>query len=153
MLFALRLLTVLSGLGLLVFGLGWWVHPGPAAEMLGATLLEGTGRTAQIGDTGAFFVGAGMMLAWGAIRGQASVLLAGGLLVGLVVPGRVASAMYHGGSWTPDEIVAECAITILALTTATSALLSAAFQRLEPGSARISGLQRRQVILSFSLKP
>ena len=119
MLFALRLLTVLSGLGLLVFGLGWWVHPGPAAEMLGATLLEGTGRTAQIGDTGAFFVGAGMMLAWGAIRGQASVLLAGGLLVGLVVPGRVASAMYHGGSWTPDEIVAECVITILALNTAT----------------------------------
>ena len=119
MLFALRLLTVLSGLGLLVFGLGWWVHPGPAAEMLGATLLEGTGRTAQIGDTGAFFVGAGMMLAWGAIRGQANILLAGGLLVGLVVPGRVASAMCHGGSWTPDEIAAECAITILALTTAT----------------------------------
>ena len=119
MLFALRLLTVLSGLGLLVFGLGWWVHPGPAAEMLGATLLEGTGRTAQIGDTGAFFVGAGSMLAWGAIRGQASVLLAGGLLVGLVGPGRVASGLYHGGAWTPDEIVAECAITILALTTAT----------------------------------
>jgi len=119
MLFALRLLTVLSGFGLLIFGLGWWVHPGPAAEMLGATLLEGTGRTAQIGDTGAFFVGAGMMLAWGAIRGQTNVLLAGGLLVGLVVPGRVASALYHGGSWTPDEIVAECVITILALTTAT----------------------------------
>ena len=119
MLFALRLLTVLTGLGLFVFGLGWWVHPGPAAEMLGATLLEGTGRTAQIGDSGAFFVGAGMMLAWGAIRGQTGVLLAGGLLVGLVVPGRVASAMYHGGGWTPNEIVAECAITILALTTAT----------------------------------
>ena len=119
MLFALRLLTVLSGLGLLVFGLGWWVHPGPAAEMLGATLLEGIGRTAQVGDTGAFFVGAGMMLTWGAIRGQANVLSAGGLLVGLVVPGRVASALYHGGNWTPDEIVAECVITILALTTAT----------------------------------
>ena len=118
MLFALRLLTVLSGLGLLVFGLGWWVHPGPAAEMLGATLLEGTGRTAQIGDTGAF--------CWrrhdadvGSHQSHANVLSAGGLLVGLVVPGRVASAMYHGGSWTPDEIVAECAITILALTTAT----------------------------------
>ena len=59
------------------------------------------------------------MLAWGASRGQAKVLLGGGLLVGLVVPGRVASAMFHGGSWAPDEIVAECAITILALTTAT----------------------------------
>ena len=87
--------------------------------MLGATLLEGTGRTAQIGDTSAFFVGAGMMLVWGAIRNQPNVLSAGGLLVGLVVPGRVVSAVYHGGAWTPDEIVAECVITILALTTAT----------------------------------
>ena len=98
MLFALRLLTVLSGLGLFLFGLGWWFHPGVAAEILGATLLEGTGRSAQIGDTGAFFVGAGMMLAWLAIRGQPCILLAGGLLVGLVVPGRVTSAIYHGGA-------------------------------------------------------
>ena len=90
-----------------------------AADGEGATLLEGTGRTAQIGDTGAFFAGAGIMLAWGAIRNQPNILLAGGLLVGLVVPGRVASAIYHGGAWTPDEIVAECAITALALTTAT----------------------------------
>ena len=101
MLFALRLLTVLSGLGLLVFGLGWWVHPGPAAEMLGATLLEGTGRTAQIGDTGAFFVGAGMMLAWGAIRGQASVLLAGRIIGRIGGAGSSSLCLYHGGSWTP----------------------------------------------------
>ena len=119
MLTFLRIITTLSGLGLLLIGILWWLQPATAAEMLGATLLEGTGRSAQIGDTGAFFVGGGSMLVWGAIRGQANVLLAGGLLVGLVVPGRVASAMFHGGSWTPDEIVAECVITILALTTAT----------------------------------
>ncbi len=55
----LRALTALSGLGLLLIGLGWWVHPAAAAEMLGASLLEGTGRSTQIGDSGAFFIGAG----------------------------------------------------------------------------------------------
>lgn len=114
----LRTLTGLSGLGLLVFGLGWWVHPAAAAEMLGATLLDGTGRTAQIGDSGAFFVGAGIMLLWGALRKMPTLLLAGGGLIGLVVPGRVLSASMHGGSQTPDEIIAECILLLLAVITA-----------------------------------
>ena len=114
----LRTLTGLSGLGLLVFGLGWWVHPAAAAEMLGATLLDGTGRTAQIGDSGAFFVGAGTMLLWGALRKIPTLLLAGGGLIGLVVPGRVLSASIHGGSQTPDEIIAECILLLLAVITA-----------------------------------
>ena len=114
----LRTLTGLSGLGLLIFGLGWWVHPAAAAEMLGATLLDGTGRTAQIGDSGAFFVGAGIMLLWGALRKVPTLLLAGGGLIGLVVPGRVLSASMHGGSQTPDEIIAECILLLLAVITA-----------------------------------
>ena len=114
----LRTLTGLSGLGLLIFGLGWWVHPAAAAEMLGATLLDGTGRTAQIGDSGAFFVGAGTMLLWGALRKVPTLLLAGGGLIGLVVPGRVLSASIHGGGRTPDEIIAECMVLLLAVITA-----------------------------------
>jgi len=98
--------------------LGWWVHPAAAAEMLGATLLDGTGRTAQIGDSGAFFVGAGIMLLWGALRKMPTLLLAGGGLIGLVVPGRVLSASMHGGSQTPDEIIAECILLLLAVITA-----------------------------------
>jgi len=114
----LRTLTALSGLGLLVFGLSWWVHPGAAADMLGATLLDGTGRTTQIGDSGAFFVGAGSMLLWGALRKVPMLLVAGGGLVGLVIPGRVLSASIHGGSQTPDEIIAECVMLFLAVATA-----------------------------------
>jgi len=114
----LRTLTALSGLGLLVFGLSWWVHPGAAADMLGATLLDGTGRTTQIGDSGAFFVGAGSMLLWGALRKMPTLLIAGGGLIGLVIPGRVLSASIHGGSQTPDEIIAECVILSLAVATA-----------------------------------
>ena len=114
----LRALTALSGLGLLLIGLGWWVHPAAAAEMLGASLLEGTGRSTQIGDSGAFFIGAGALLAWGAIRKSATLTLLGGILVGLVIPGRVLSATTHGGAWTPDEIAGECIILVLSLATA-----------------------------------
>jgi len=115
---SLRALTALSGLGLLLIGLGWWIHPAAAAEMLGASLLEGTGRSTQIGDSGAFFVGAGALLAWGAIRKSATLTLVGGILVALVIPGRVLSATTHGGAWTPDEIAGECIILILSLATA-----------------------------------
>jgi len=115
---SLRALTALSGLGLLLIGLGWWIHPAAAAEMLGASLLEGTGRSTQIGDSGAFFIGAGALLAWGAIRKSATLTLVGGILVALVIPGRVLSATTHGGAWTPDEIAGECIILILSLATA-----------------------------------
>jgi len=115
---SLRALTALSGLGLLLIGLGWWIHPAAAAEILGASLLEGTGRSTQIGDSGAFFIGAGALLAWGAIRKSATLTLVGGILVALVIPGRVLSATTHGGAWTPDEIAGECIILILSLATA-----------------------------------
>ena len=72
MLSLLRIITVLSGLGLFLIGVIWWLQPAAAAEMLGASLLDGTGRSTQIGDSGAFFIGAGGLLALGAIRNHAA---------------------------------------------------------------------------------
>ena len=118
MLSLLRIITVLCGLGLFVIGVIWWLQPATAAEMLGASLLDGTGRSTQIGDSGAFFIGAGGLLALGAIRNHAALVISGGLLVGLVIPGRVLSATTHGGAWTPDEIAGECIVLVVALLTA-----------------------------------
>ena len=118
MLSLLRIITILSGLGLFLIGVIWWLQPATAAEMLGASLLDGTGRSTQIGDSGAFFIGAGGLLALGAIRNHAALVISGGLLVGLVIPGRVLSATTHGGAWTPDEIAGECIVLIVALLTA-----------------------------------
>ncbi len=118
MLSVLRIITVLSGLGLFLIGVIWWLQPSTAAEMLGASLLDGTGRSSQIGDSGAFFIGAGGLLALGAIRNHAALVMSGGLLVGLVIPGRVLSATTHGGAWTPDEIAGECIVLVVALLTA-----------------------------------
>ena len=120
MLTLLRILTTLSGLGLLLVGIIWWLQPATAAEILGASLLDGTGLSAQIGDSGAFFIGAGGLLALGAIQNHAALVISGGLLVGLVIPGRVLSTTTHGGAWTPDEITGECIVLILALLTASA---------------------------------
>ena len=118
MLSLLRIITAVSGLGLFLIGVTWWLQPATAAEMLGASLLDGTGRSTQIGDSGAFFIGAGGLLALGAIRSHAVLVISGGLLVGLVIPGRVLSATTHGGAWTPDEIAGECIVLVVALLTA-----------------------------------
>jgi hypothetical protein len=118
MLMTLRGITALLGLGLLILGLGWWVHPERAAHLLGATLLERTGRSTQIGDSAAFFIGSGGMLLWGALRANAHILIAGGCLVGLVAPGRVIAAAAHGGAWTLPEILGECLILVVAIATA-----------------------------------
>ncbi len=117
MLTLLRTLTGLAGLGALLIGATWWYQPETAAGLLGASLLDGTGRTAQIGDSGAFFIGVGMLMLWGAVRQRAVFVLIGGGLVGLVAPGRILSATLHGGAVTTPEVVVECVIFLIAVIT------------------------------------
>ena len=117
MLTLLRTLTGLAGLGALLIGATWWYQPETAAGRVGASLLDGTGRTAQIGDSGAFFIGVGMLMLWGAVRQRAVFVLIGGGLVGLVAPGRILSATLHGGAVTTPEVVVECVIFLIAVIT------------------------------------
>ena len=117
MLTLLRTLTGLAGLGSLIIGAMWWYQPETAAGLLGASLLDGTGRSAQIGDSGAFFMGVGVLLLWGAVRQRSVFILIGGCLVGLVAPGRILSATLHGGAVTTPEVVVECVILLIAVMT------------------------------------
>ena len=117
MLTLLRTLTGLAGLGALVIGGMWWYQPETAAGLLGASLLDGTGRSAQIGDSGAFFMGVGVLLLWGAVRQRSVFILIGGCLVGLVAPGRILSATLHGGAVTTPEVVVECVVLLIAVMT------------------------------------
>ena len=117
MLTLLRTLTGLAGLGSLIIGAMWWYQPETAAGLLGASLLDGTGRTAQIGDSAAFTIGVGVLLIWGAIGQRAVFVLIGGCLVGLVAPGRILSATLHGGAVTTPEVVVECVILLITVMT------------------------------------
>ena len=117
MLTLLRTLTGLAGLGALIIGAMWWYQPETAAGLLGASLLDGTGRSAQVGDSGAFFMGVGVLLLWGAVRQRSVFILIGGCLVGLVAPGRILSATLHGGAVTTPEVVVECVILLITVMT------------------------------------
>ena len=117
MLILLRTLTGLAWLGSLIIGAMLWYQPETAAGLLGASLLDGTGRTAQIGDSAAFTIRVGVLLICGAIGQRAVFVLIGGCLVGLVAPGRILSATLHGGAVTTPEVVVEGVIFLIALMT------------------------------------
>lgn len=80
-----RILTLLAALGsllLLVSGVRWLIDPAAAAESLGMPLLDGIGRSTQIGDLTAFFVVAGIFGLLGVARRSAVWLYTPAALVG-----------------------------------------------------------------------
>ncbi len=111
-------LAVLLGLLLLLIGVRWLVDPAGAAEALGASLLTGTGLTTQIGDSAGFFLGGGAMMVLGALRKNATLLVAVGLIMATVAISRVIAATFHGGDMTADAIAIEVVMMLVALTAA-----------------------------------
>ena len=77
-----RILAGLVGLIMLVTALGWITDPASAAANLGMPLLDGIGRSTQIGDFTAFFIAVAGFSLYGAwkesphwVRSAAIVLL------------------------------------------------------------------------------
>jgi hypothetical protein len=98
---------VVVGLPLLVLGVLWVFAPATAAANLSSELLTGAALTTQIGDSAAFFLGTGILLIMGGVKRDATLILIGGVLVGLVAPARIIAAVVHGGDMTIAPIVIE----------------------------------------------
>ena len=62
-----RIVAALPGLVMLLLGVGWVTDPAGAAEGLGMPLLEGAGRSTQIGDFGSFFLAGFVMVVMGGV--------------------------------------------------------------------------------------
>ncbi len=77
-----RIVAAIPGVVLLVSGFGWLTDPAAAAEGLGMPLLEGMGRSTQIGDFAAFFLGGAAIALIGAWTARREWLLAAAMLVG-----------------------------------------------------------------------
>jgi hypothetical protein len=105
---------VVFGIPLLILGFLWVFAPETAAANLSSELLTGAALTTQIGDSAAFFLGSGFLLVMGGLKRNATMILIGGSLVGLVAPARIIAATVHGGDMTIDVIVVE----LLTLTVA-----------------------------------
>jgi phosphate starvation-inducible membrane PsiE len=121
-----KIITIVAGLFgflLVAIGLRWLIDPSGSAEALGMPLLDGVGRSTQIGDLSAFFVFSGVFALLGIFTRNPSMLLAPAVLMGLTAIFRTVATV-HGAPFATDMIVPEvlmCVFFLLARRRMTSA--------------------------------
>lgn len=114
----LRVLTLLTGAGFVLQGLGWLLVPARAAEGLGMPLLDGMGRSTQVGDFAAFFLVGGLCMVLGTRPGGTPLLHVAAGLLGAAAFGRTVAWALHGAAFAGLFIVVEIAACALCLATA-----------------------------------
>lgn len=114
----LRAAVTLLGVGLLLQALGWITVPARAAAGLGMPLLEGMGRSTQIGDLMAFFLVAGATAVIGALPGRSAVLYVPASLLAAAALGRTLAWALHGASFAAAFIAVEVLGALLLLAAA-----------------------------------
>jgi hypothetical protein len=103
----IRIAAGVVGLLYLLQGVGWLANPADAAKGLGMPLLDGMGRSTQVGDLSAFFLALGVMVLLGAYRANAQWLQAGALLIGLPAVTRSLVWLLHDAPFATTFIVIE----------------------------------------------
>lgn len=101
---------------LLVNGMQWLATPAAAAEAFGMTLMDGIGRSTQIGDLSAFFIVAGGMGLAGLLRKDKALLLVPAALVGCAAVFRTVAFAAHGAAFATQFIVVEIVMLAVFLT-------------------------------------
>ena len=113
----LRVVTVLPGILFVVTGVGWIVDPASAAAGVGMPLLEGVGRSTQIGDMGAFFVTMGLLILVGVTTLKRVWFYPPMMLLGLAATFRIIAWLVHGAALAGSMIAVEIVITVLLYVT------------------------------------
>lgn len=94
-------------------GLRWVVEPQVAAGSLGMPLLDGLGRSTQIGDLSAFFFGIAAMLLLGIQTRRDSWLHAAAIFYGLAAAMRTMAYALHDAPFATNFIVIEITLCVL----------------------------------------
>ena len=113
----LRVVSGIMGLFFLMQGVHWILAPAAAAEALGMPLLDGVGRSTQIGDIGGYFIALGTMILLGAHGSNGQWLRGGALMLGGVAVIRSLAALLHDAAFTATFIGVEvvCAVVLLVI--------------------------------------
>ena len=116
----MRRLILLLGIGFCLQGMVWIVAPARAAEGLGMPLLDGLGRSTQVGDFAAFFLTAGATMIAGSRPGGARLLLVPAAMFTFAAIVRTLAWLVHGAAF---------ATTFVPVEVLTAALLATAARR------------------------
>ena len=109
----LRVVTVLPGILFVVIGVGWIIDPASAAAGVGMPLLEGVGRSTQIGDLGSFFLTMGLLILVGVTTLERVWFYPPMMLLGLAAIFRIVAWLVHGAALAGSMIAVEIIVTAL----------------------------------------
>ena len=91
------------------------VEIGMVASELGMTLMDGVGRSSQIGDVGGLFISGGLMMLYALVSGNRVWFYAPALVMAIVAVLRVLSWLVQDAALAPDMIAVEVVVTALLL--------------------------------------
>lgn len=117
---ATKIITVLAYLAsllLLLSGIRWLVDPAGSAAGLGMPLLEGIGRSTQIGDLSAFFIVSGAFGLAGLIRKEPVLIYTPAAMVGGAALFRSLSTL-QGAPFATQLIVVEVIMLVIFIAAA-----------------------------------
>ena len=106
----LRILVALAAIFFVVLGLRWLIDPTSAAAALGMHLMDGVGRSSQIGDVGALFLSIGFMMLVALITARRSWFQAPALLLVLIALFRALAWLSHDAALALDMIAVELVV-------------------------------------------
>jgi|TARA_B110000977_G_scaffold137950_1_gene175195 hypothetical protein len=109
----LRVAAALPGILFVVIGVGWVIDPVTAAAGVGMPLLEGVGRSSQIGDLGAFFLTMGLLILVGVTTLNRVWFYPPMMLLGLAATLRIVAWLVHGAAFAGSMIAVEVIVTTL----------------------------------------
>lgn len=111
----LRVLVALPGIFFVVMGLRWLVDPAGAAGDMDMELLDGIGRSTQIGDLAVFFLALGMMILVGLITSQRRWFHVPALMLLGAAIFRVLAWLLHDAALAGQLIALELVVACLLL--------------------------------------
>lgn len=117
----LRIAVTAVGVLFVLQGLAWIIDPAQAAAGLGMPLLDGLGRSTQVGDFAAFFLVLGGTIVAGSRPGRAGMLRLPAVMFGTAALGRTLAWLLHDAAFATLFIGIELAVAAL-LVKAASAL-------------------------------
>ncbi len=115
---ALRVVTGLPALLFLGIAARLLIDPAAAVAQLGMPLLEGMGRSTQLGDLSAFFLTGGIMILLGVFTLNRTWFYAVALLLGSTAVFRTLAWLIHDAALATESIAVEVVVTVLVLVAA-----------------------------------
>ncbi|MEH6635860.1 MAG: hypothetical protein V7700_10090 [Halioglobus sp.] len=111
----LRVIVALPGILFVVTGLRWLVDPASAAAQFGMPLLDGLGRSSQIGDMASFFLTLGMLILIALITAKRVWYYPAIMLLVFTAVSRILAWLIHDAAPAVEMIAPEIIIACLLL--------------------------------------